>query len=272
MTDKRSVFRKVSPLITAHERRVDRLTRTTSSLVPNGNTLPLGVCKRIVGARHAKVRISPIAASGEPLPPGNIAPPQSKMIMHSDRPRYTKTGGPWEGGYSILFATPHPHRDIPRLRPSYEHVPNWLWATEEFLDEAASAVVLTHPPDVEAVQNLLLRVIGFPKPYTVLPVYGSSGTNIIHDEVMVIARRPKPAPPADCFPITRGELQSPAVIARKLQPLAERVLRLFTPSDRLLFDSGVHAWEPFERRYGERGTWPASASPSCWKPWNYGEI
>lgn len=175
----------------------------------------------------------------------------------------------WSGGCSLLYATPHPYRDIPRLRSSYGRLPYWRYLTEEHLNEEASAVVLTHPNDVEAVRSLLLPVIGFRGPYTVLPVYERFGTHTDHAEVMVIARRPEPAPPADRFPLVKGELLHPADVARKLQPTARRALRLFAQDDRLLFDGPPHPTDLLGPRPSPRHVeWPSAESPGCWRAWD----
>jgi len=147
-------------------------------------------------------------------------------------------------------------------------LPTWRFVTDEYLDEDASAVILTEPMGVESVQTLLLPQLGFPGPYTVIPVYQRLGINTPYAEVMVIARRPEPPPGAEFFRLHKGGLQHPADIARKLQPLAKRALRIFVQSDRLLFDCPPNATdifgEPPSRRYSG---WPSAMSPGCWAPW-----
>ena len=195
--------------------------------------------------------------------------PKSTFINTSNRPRHAKKGPPWECGHSVLFATPHPYRDVPRLRPRYDPVPQWLYRTEEFLDEEASAVVLVYPPDVEAVTNLLLPVIGFSGPYLVLPVYGNAVTGTYDREVMVIARRPVPPPSVEHFRLSKYAMQRPADVAAILQPGATRALRIFMPDDDLLYDSYPHPRVCFGAPPPPHslGGW-TSVSPSCWRPWD----
>lgn len=197
----------------------------------------------------------------------NSLRPKSTLIEQSRWPRRAK--GPWSGGFSLLFGTPHVVRDLARLQPSYDFLPTWRFVTDEYLDDDASAVMLTEPMGVEPVRTLLLPQIGFPGPYTVLPVYERFGINTPYAEVMVIARRPAPPPSAESFRLHKGGLQHPADIARKLQPLAKRALRIFVQSDSLLFDCPPNATdifgEPPNRRYPGG---PSAMSPGCWEPWD----
>lgn len=126
------------------------------------------------------------------LDKGNSPFPRSTLIRQSSWARHGK--GPWSGGYSLLFGTPHVVRDLARLQPSYDFLPDWLFVTSEYLDEDATAIILTEPSGIESVQSLLLPQIGFPGPYTVLPVYERLGLRTPYAEVMVVARRSQPAP------------------------------------------------------------------------------
>jgi hypothetical protein len=185
--------------------------------------------------------------------------------------QYIKGNWKREKGESILYASPHTYRDTLRLKPSYEVIPAWLWTSHEFLDDAASAIVLTYPPDVEAVRTKLLPVLGFREPYHVLPVYQTYGTDTPEREVMVIARRPEPASISDFLPLVKGEILHPSEVARRLQPLAKSVLHIFDPDNRLLFDPPPY--HPETELFGRPplpngGRVRRARSPQCWKAWD----
>jgi hypothetical protein len=168
-----------------------------------------------------------VSPAGTAFPNGNR---EEVILVGSDGSFTPYRIDPDKSKYALLIAQPHPYRDVSRLQIDYDRIPSWLFYANEFLASNAVAVIQTYPPDVDKISTHLLAVLGFEKPYHVLPVSPALGTQVDHSQVLLVARRSHGI--EDLSPLERyGVLPSPVEVGKLLAPTATSAFFLFPPNN-----------------------------------------